>query len=287
LVNYDRDFAIGFLLDYVGKSDNSASGFLRSNKREFQKMLWYKAWQETRTRFLISGIALTAFCLVVVLLEKQIRAVGAISSGMRSGNYTEYIYHSIYGTGKGIFVLLALPFLGLGGLLREKLRGTAGFTLALPVSRSHLVSAYVAVGLVELTILSMVPSLTVPWLSRVVHEAYPLSQTVHFSILWFVCGGLIFSFTFLLSSVLSGEYTVPVACIILLFVQALVASWRPLLPYRLNILWTIGEFGNMHWDPQHVSLISGPLPGTRLVTILLISLGLLVAAERITQRQDY
>jgi ABC-type transport system involved in multi-copper enzyme maturation permease subunit len=249
-------------------------------------MLWYKVWQETRTRFFISGMALTTFCLVAVLFEKQFRAMGGFS-GERTAAYTGYIYHSIYGPGKAIFVLLALPFLGLGGLLREKLRGTTGFTLALPLTRLRLVWAYVGLGMAETAILSMIPLLTLIVLSPLVHESYPFTEAFHFSILWFICGGLIFSVAFFLSTVMSGEYTAPVACIILLYIQALVAAWHPLVPYRVNILWTINAYPNMSWNPDHTLLLSGPLPWTRLVTILLVSFGLLGMATLITRRQDF
>ena len=252
-----------------------------------QIMLWYKAWHETRTRFLISGIALATFCLTAVLFQKQIRASGGVSSETHGEAYTEYIYHWIYGTGKGIFVLIALPFLGAGGLLREKVRRTAGFTLTLPVTRSNLVSAYLGMALTEVAMLSLLPSLIVPSMSRVVHQSYPFSQAFHFSVLWFVCGAVVFSVAFLLSSVLSGEYTAPVACIILLFLHGLLSTWRPLIPYRLNLMWTMSEFRNMNWDSQHIVLTSGPLPWLRLMILATMSIAVLVLVFRITHKQDF
>jgi hypothetical protein len=52
-------------------------------------------------------------------------------------------------------------------------------------------------------------------------------------------------------------------------------------------MWTMGEFGTMHWNPQHNLLLSAPLPWARLLMILLIAFGMLALAERINQKQDF
>jgi ABC-type transport system involved in multi-copper enzyme maturation permease subunit len=232
-------------------------------------------------------MALVTFCLVAVLFYKQIRAMGGFPSVALSGEYSDYIYRRIFGTGKAILVLVTLPFLGLGGLLREKVRRTAGFTLTLPVTRLRLILAYLGMGLAELALLSLLPSIIVPAASRIVNQYYPFSQAFHFSVLWFICGGIVFSVAFLLSTILGGEYTAPVACIILLFLHAVASAWRPLVPYRLNLMWTMDEFHRMSWDPQHILLLSGPLPWMRLMIIALMSVALLVLAILITQKQDF
>ena len=73
-------------------------------------------------------------------------------------------------------------------------------------------------------------------------------------------------------------------CYVALMLQALIPAPGHT---RLNLLWTMGDFGRMHWDPQHTLLISDPLPWARLLIIMLIALGTLVLAARITQRQDF
>lgn len=250
-------------------------------------MLWYKAWRESRPRFVISAAALAGFCLLVVLFHERIRTASGIPPGMMAQSYSEHIYHFIYGTAKGLFLLFVLPFLGLGGLLREKARGSVGFTLALPVSRLRVVGAHVGVGLSEVGALALLPALIVPTISPLVHESYPLSQALHFSVLWFVCGTVVFAAAFLLSVVLGGEYSAPVACIIVFYLQDLILASEPLARYRLKIVWIAGEFGTMRWDAQHTMLLSGPLPWSSLLTITLISTVLLAAAALITQRQDF
>ncbi|MGH7783539.1 MAG: hypothetical protein ACREO5_06845, partial [Candidatus Binatia bacterium] len=178
-------------------------------------------------------------------------------------------------------------FLGLGGLLREQAHRTAVFTLTLPVSRLRLLVTQIVVGISELAVLSLLPAILIPSLSLLVYQSYPLGEALHFSILWFGCGSIIFAASFFLSVVLPGEYTAPVACYIALMLQALIAVWTPLRPYRLNLLWTMGEFGTMRWDPQLNALIGAPLPWWRLLTVMLIAFGMLVFATRIAQRQDF
>jgi ABC-2 type transport system permease protein len=251
-------------------------------------MLFYKAWRESRARFVVIALTLAVFCAVMVLFHEQIRASRNIVPGIQDRTYTEHIYRFIYGTAKGMVLVLFLPFLGLGGLLREKARGTASFTLALPVSRLQLVGAHLAVGLLELAALALLPALLVPAMSLLVHQSYPLSQALHFSVLWFVCGAEIFATAFLFSAVLSGEYTAPVACYIVFFIHNLVFGRGRFLhaTYRLQLMWVAGEFGRMHWNTSHTQLLSGPLPWLNLLLIALISLCLFAVATRITQHQD-
>ena len=244
-------------------------------------MLWYKAWLESRTRFVISAAALASFCLFVVLFQSQIRSQHELPPGLRSVAYSQYIYNFIYGTAKGLFAMFILPFLGAGGLLRERAYGTAAFTLALPVSRPRLVTARAGVGLLELAVLSLLPAFLVPGLSPLVHQSYPLSQTLHFSALWFGYGTVVFAIAFLLSAALPGEFTAPAACIIVIFVEDPIAlrfapSWK--------LLWIMSD---VRWDAQHNLLHSGPTPWMSLVVATLIALGMLVTASLLTRRQDF
>ncbi len=228
-------------------------------------MLW-KAWQESRTRFMITALVLTALCFFATLSGRQI---GSFASDAPSAR----VYNLIYGgTAKGVFALLSI-FLGLGGLMRERAHQTATFTLALPVSRLQFAGSQIGVGSLQVAALSLLPALLVPPLSVFAHQPYPFSAALHFSLLWFVCGMLIFALAYFLSVVLEGEYTAPVACYILLMLQALIASWTPLRPYRLNLLWTMAEFPAMPWE--------------RLLILILIALSVFALAAWRMQKQDF
>ncbi len=229
-------------------------------------MLWYKAWEESRTRFMITALVLAGFCFFATLFHQQIGSFG-------SGDTSARIYHLIYGgTAKGIFAILSI-FLGLGGLIRERAHRTATFTLALPVSRLRLIGTQIGVGLSELAVLSFLPALLIPLLSRLAREPYRFADALHFSVLWLVCGSIIFASAYFLSVVLEGEYTAPVACYILLMLQALIASWGPLRPYRLNLMWTMAEFPATPWE--------------RLLSLTLIAFALFALAGWRTRKQDF
>ncbi|HEU4414171.1 MAG TPA: hypothetical protein VFT65_05260 [Candidatus Angelobacter sp.] len=251
-------------------------------------MLWHKAWRETRTRFLVSAVALVAFSAAIVLAQVPIREHAAALPGFRSGpSYSLHIYNFVYsGLLKTAFIWMIF-FLGLGGLPREQAQGTAGFTLALPVSRLRLVSVRMAVGLAELTALALAPALIIPALSLAIHQYYPLSEALHFSVLWIICGTTIYAMTFLFSAMLGGEYTALVVSIVVFFVLDLIVSLAPLQPYRLKLLHIISEFGTMRWDAQHLVLSSGPLPWARLAIFSVASVAMLWTAVRVTQRQNF
>lgn len=252
------------------------------------RMLFYKAWLEGRTRFLLIAVSLTIFCVGTVLVYgHHERALTDVLHALRGGTYSEQVYNLFYsGTAKGMFTMLSI-FLGLGGLTREHMRGTAIFSLALPVSRLRLVAMQMAVGLLELAFLSLLPALLIPSLSLAVHQYYPAAEALHFSVLWFCCCAPVYAVSFFLSARLSGEYTAPVACYLMFMLEVLIADWRPLRLYRLNLMWTMGEFGTMHFDSQSKLLLSGPLPWLRLITLLTVATALLAASARITQKQEF
>ncbi len=251
-------------------------------------MLWLKAWQESRIGFLLIGFALSILCVFAVLFEPYLRQHQLpIPLAMRQGAYTEYIYNLIFaGTAKGVFAILVI-FLGLGGLLRERARNTVGFTLALPISRFRLIGTQITVGMLELGTLALIPTLTIPWLSTLTHRSYPLPIALHFSILWFFGGMVIFATSFLLSVVTPGEYTAPVACFLILIGHTYVAVWRPLLQHRLHLLWIMGEFRTMRWNATHTLLQPPPLSWLRLSAMALIAFLLFVVAMRVTEGQDF
>jgi ABC-2 type transport system permease protein len=248
-------------------------------------MLWYKAWLETRARFLITACTLAVFCLCVVLFQNQIQDRGSpIPSELRSHFYSQHIYNLVFsGTAKGVFAILVV-FLGLGGLLRERAHGTVIFTLALPVSRLRLAVSQIGIGYWNSR--CWLFYLHCPAVSPLVHQSYPSSQALQFSVLWFGCGTVIFASAFFLSVVLGGEYTAPVTCFILLFLHT-IALWRPLKPYRINIFWTMGGVGMMHRGPQNTLVLRSRLPWMRLLIIVMIAFAMIAMAASISQKQDF
>jgi ABC-type transport system involved in multi-copper enzyme maturation permease subunit len=238
-------------------------------------MLFYKAWRDTRARFLWGALALSLF-LVLIVLERPQMQTSLLGLGGRA--YSNYIEGLVGSFGKFIFGLLVI-FLGVGGLLRERAHRTATFTLALPVSRAQLLASHIAVGLAELSLLSLLPAIVIPPLSLAVHQSFAVEDALRFSILWFVCGTLIFALSFFLSVILKGEYTAPIVCYIVLSINARASNWHAEHPSRLNLLRTMGA-------PHDISLSAAQFPWTDLSLLLMLALLLFTAATRITQRQD-
>ena len=250
--------------------------------------MWFKAWRESRGRFFAIALTLSALCASAVLLESYIRQDQMlISLRTREGSFTEYIYNLIYaGSAKGVYALLVM-FLGLGGLQRERAHHTAGFTLALPVSRLRVIGTQIVVGTIQLAVLALIPAILIPSLSVLTHHSYPLPVALHFSALWFFGGLIIFAASFLLSVLTPGEYTAPVICYLALVLDTFVGAWHPLAVYRLNLMWIMGEFKTMRWNAEHSLLQPPPLSWPRISVMVFLAALLLSAAIRVTDEQDF
>jgi ABC-2 type transport system permease protein len=247
-------------------------------------MLIYKAWRESRTRFLLSGAALALGCAIVVLFHQQLRAEPDVPM-----TYTTYIWSAVYKANslRDLYIMLVLV-LGLGGLLQERGRGTVGFSLALPVSRTRLVVVRAAMGLAELTVLALVPAVLIPVGSRMAGEVYPLAQPLQFGVLWTACGAVLFGIAFLLSTLLSGEYSAWVVSFVVVLVYSAIVHLVPLLDRAAALdLFDIMSGTEMPYFREAEAVWVGPLPWVPLAMIVAITAGLLVAAAHVTARQDF
>jgi hypothetical protein len=169
-------------------------------------MVWYKAWMESRVRFLFSAATIGAACVGVTFFHPQIR-IWLASPTTPLTTDAAYIYRAVYqGFVRTLFMTFAF-ILGLGGLLRERELATAPFTLTLPVSRLRLVVVRAASGLFQLAILAFLPALVIAALSPLAGLSYPASQTLQFALLWLAGGSALFATAFLGSCFLGGEYT--------------------------------------------------------------------------------
>ena len=244
-------------------------------------MLWYKAWLESRTRFLLAALAIAGSCACSVLLHRD-----GLQLFDRPPTYVEYIWELVYkGYLRELFLLLTL-LLGVGGLLRERDFGTASFTLGLPVTRLRVVSVRAALGLAEVVALSLLPALVIPSLSPLTGQSYPWSQALQFAVLWAVAGALIFMMGFLASSLFGGEYTAPVVAFLGLLGYSVIADLPFFERHSLDVNDIMSGTG-MPYFQQHGSLLVGPVPWNALGVILLLVFSLVALASRITRQQDF
>lgn len=229
-------------------------------------MLAYKAWRESQARFIISAAALAWFCSLFVLVRSGVRE--AVEKP-----YADFVVNNIYTGGlRNLFVVLVLV-LGLGGLLQEAARGTAAFTLSLPVRRMRLVAARAAVGLAEVAGLAAMPTLAVWALSPVVHESYSVGEALRYSAQWAACGAVLFAATFLLSVLLSGPYAALATSIASLFGYALLFNTQAARQFpSLNVFHIMSA--------SHATMLT-------LCAALLAAVVIVAGAAYITEQQDF
>lgn len=183
------------------------------------RALWYKAWLETRTRFLVAVIVTVAVCAFFTLAHTWIENnwqrdliehpeydnPAWFLRAMR--DYPFFIYHYVYADFlQKIWVFLAV-LLGIGGLSREAAHGTAGFTLSLPISRLRLFATRALVAVAELFALTVIALAAIVIGSWVMRLPYPIDHgLLHLATLF--VGGLVFlAASLCLTEFVEGENT--------------------------------------------------------------------------------
>jgi ABC-type transport system involved in multi-copper enzyme maturation permease subunit len=240
-------------------------------------MLWYKSFREIRTIVLVGMSAMAAACALIVLNQQTMRAHADAPM-----SYVAYIWKSVYNSiGRDIFVILSI-ILGSGGLLQERAHGTAGFTLALPVSRRRMLFTRALVGYLGVLAIAATPVVVVPLASRYIGQSYPVAQAVGFFFLWAAGGAVFYGFTLLLSHHLEGEHLAVLLAIPSLMLYGVLLNLPWLARLRmLNIFGIInGEDMPFFNEAQH--LLVGPLPWFALSVMLAVSATfIMLAAWRI------
>src|SRR5262245_30364358 len=167
-------------------------------------MLWYKAWRESRVRFILSAAVLTFLSVGLMY-----RAQTAFPPPDRPDlPYSAWVWANIYGNMNPTIFIILVMVLGLGGLKRERPVGSAPFTLSLPVTRLRLVLVRGAMGLLQVAFLSFIPAMLIPTFSPILaRQSYPESQALLFGLLFMTWGAIAFAVGFLWSSLFGGEFT--------------------------------------------------------------------------------
>jgi ABC-2 type transport system permease protein len=171
-------------------------------------MLWYKAWLETRWRFVIGLVLLALSACSTVLaypevlrlmplvpqvgadteIGRRIQEAAALSREYRGYVWSQWFRQNLVQTWTLFAVLL-----GTGGLLSQASGGGALFTLSLPASRARLLGVRAATGLAELLVLACVPSLLLIVLSPAVGESYSVVDVLIHGICLFMLVALCFA----------------------------------------------------------------------------------------------
>jgi ABC-2 type transport system permease protein len=238
-------------------------------------MLWYKAWLETRSRFLISLIGMVVLCSASVLY------------GDRNVAYevgSEY-YNFVLFEGHQLLVLmwtLAVTLIMMGGLLGEKANGSSSFTLALPVSRRRLMVVRICTGLAQAFVLAIVPWLAMFSVSSIFGKTRSVSQAVCYLVLLLAGGVLFFAVAVLASSLISGVYTAPAVsfgAVIATAVALSSAAMRPYSPWEF--------MSGARYRSEQTNLLSSPIPWLQAGIYLFVAGLSLVISVKIIQRREF
>lgn len=238
-------------------------------------MLWYKAWLETRSRFLISLFGMVALCSVFVL------------HGDRDAIYevgTDY-YNFVLFSGHQILVMtwaLAVTLIMMGGLLREKATGSSAFTLALPVSRTRLVMVRICMGLAQAVVLAIVPWTAMFTVGSIFGKTHSVSQAAFYLVLLLGGGLVFFAMAALISSLVSGEYTAPVVSFGAIIVTAVALSSAALRPYDPWAFMTGAEYLN-----GETNLLLLPIPWLQTAIYVFLAGVLLALSVRIIRQKEF
>ena len=257
-------------------------------------MLWHKAWLETRWRFicavviltLLSGSNVYEYLAVQSLLpqlneqwEGRIAGAGVFEAALREAfeaqkTFRGFIWYQTFSQNLSQMGVFFAILLGCGGLLSESSKGSAMFTLALPVTRRQLLGARAGAGLAQLFAMSMVPSLIIPLLAVSIGQRFsPVDALVH-GVCLFVVAAVFFSLASFLST-LFGDI------------------WRPLL-IGVGIACAIAIASVAVPQLRIFSVMSGEtyfktgsLPWAGLMTSAVIATALLYSAAETLERRDF
>lgn len=178
-------------------------------------MLWYKAWLDTRWRFLI-GLCVLLFSAVSVVvsypaveklmpLARSIQPGGgplgrAISEAIEvERTYRGFVWYQWFSKNLAHIGTLVAIIIGSGGLLAQS--SSALFTLSLPVSRARVLGVKAATGLAELVGVVVLPTLVIPLLSSTIGQRYGIGDAFVHAACAYVGIAVFFSLAFLLSTV--------------------------------------------------------------------------------------
>jgi ABC-2 type transport system permease protein len=178
-------------------------------------MLYYKAWRETRSRFLIGLAVLVGTTVFIVMEYQNIAKLLLLVPGLEVGGevqrkiieaadishtYRGYVWSQLFTKNLPQAWCLFAAILGAGGLISSRWSRGMVYTLSLPLSRRVLVLTRAAVVATELLAMALIPSLLVCVVSPFVGQSYGVTEALVHGLCMFAGGSIFFGLAFLLSS---------------------------------------------------------------------------------------
>jgi ABC-2 type transport system permease protein len=253
-------------------------------------MLWYKAWLETRWRFLIGLLLGAGSATLLVLMHPMFQNMqleapdlgGELNEMVKealkmASTFTGYVWSQWFGKNLlqvwSFFAIL----IGVGGIATEKASGSALWTLSLPVTRRRLFGVRAATGALELLALALLPSLLIPLLARFIGQSYPVGETLVYSLMLFAGGLFFYSMAILLSTLFGEQLKAVILGLAIVFAMALLPLLsKGLEPYSVSTLMSGRQY-----------FLTGELPLAGLAAYLLLAAALYLIALRVLERRDF
>jgi len=257
-------------------------------------MLWHKAWLETRWRFVSALLILTVLAgsnvydyLATQRLLPQLNATTQIPAVEATGlagvireaieiqkDFRGFIWYQAFRqnlTQMGVFFAILL---GCGGLFSESSKGSALFTLSLPVTRKQLVGARAGTGLAQLFAVAMVPPLAIPLLAPSIGQHFTIVDALAHGVCIFFAGAVFFSLASFLST-LFGDIWRPL--LIAIAIACVIAILEAMVPQ-------LGIYRVMSGESYFKT---GSLPWAGFLTSAVIATALLYSAAETLERRDF
>lgn len=192
------------------------------------RMFLYKAWIETRVRFLagLTGIA------ILTAWDLRHPRFNSTWSFLGIHDYGFYLWHSLYDEGLQQVWALCAVVLAFGGLIHEKTNGTVSFSLGLPVSRRRWLFTRLAVVLMESIAIGLFAVLVIIVGSAAMHQTFSLSQVLLHTALIVAAGVFLIAFGNLCYTLFPGNYLSLPYTVILLGVPY---AWIQLQMQRMRV----------------------------------------------------
>jgi ABC-2 type transport system permease protein len=235
-------------------------------------MLWYKAWLETRTRFVVS---LAGMSSLAALRVYQTTRLAMPDTGIAYYYLTLHWAHVLL----CLMWILAVALLMMGGLLREKAVGASAFTLSLPVSRRRLMAARIGVGAAEAMLLAVVPWAAMFTTAIVIGKADSLREAAYHLGLLLGFGSVFFGIPLLVSSLVESEYAAPLVSLGIAVAMAVLDDGA-LRAYNPHVFMQGGDLLDRHTHLFLRAFPWGPLSVCLGLTVVLCAASVVAVEKR-------
>jgi len=257
-------------------------------------MLWQKAWRETRWRFISGLLVLTMMTgsnvyeyLATQRLLPSLNVTTEIPAAEATGlagmireaieiqkEFRGFVWYRTFRDNLTLMGVFFAVLLGCGGLLHESSKGSALFTLSLPVTRKQLLGARMGTGLAQLFGVAMVPPLAIPLLAPSIGQQFSIVDALAHGLCLFVVAAVFFSLASFLSTLFADIWRPMLIAIGIACALAVVSFAVP----PLNIFSVMS--GESYFK-------TGSLPWAGFLTSAVIATALLYSAAETLERRDF